>query len=364
LRFADRTPRPTVIPQPSPPAHANPAPVTFDLDYHFGTFHLSLAYALTENRLAVLGPSGAGKSALLRSLAGLHGADPGPVFYGDHAVQHLALEDRRVGYVAQGFSLFPHLTVWQQLLFPKGATAETASYWLQHLHLDGLEDRYPRQLSGGQRQRVGLAQALCRSPGVLLLDEPFSALDAPVRRELRRELLRLQRETGLTTVLVTHDPEDAAYLADEVIVMAQGSSLQTGATRQVFSRPSSPEVARLLGIPNLHRAVVVSDDTLDVQGLLLQADANGLTPGTEVWWSVRPDHIRLAPGASLSATVLECVDVGTSTEVLVSLGDDIELELRTPDPVEAPVGGTCRLEIPGASISVWPTAVHPAHASS
>src|SRR5208282_6455272 len=110
----------------------------------------------------------------------------------------------------QGFALYPHLNAWEHLLFASGATPETAAYWLGHLRLDGLEDRYPSELSGGQRQRVALAQALCRSPDLLLLDEPFSALDFPVRRELRRELRRLQHETSLSTVLVTHDPEEAA----------------------------------------------------------------------------------------------------------------------------------------------------------
>ena len=144
--------------------------------------------------LAILGPSGSGKSALLRSLAGLNGRAPGPVWYGGRSVERIAVESRQVGYVAQGFSLYPHLTVWQQLLFAEGATPGRAAYWLDHLHLDGLQDRYPDQISGGQRQRVALAQALCRSPELLLLDEPFSALDAPVRWELRRELRRLQHD--------------------------------------------------------------------------------------------------------------------------------------------------------------------------
>ena len=116
----------------------------------------------------------------------------------------------------------------------------------------------PDELSGGQRQRVGLAQVLCRSPQVLLLDEPFSALDAPVRLELRRELRRVQRETGLATVLVTHDPEEAAFLSDELLVIARGEVLQSGPSRSIFSRPLSPEVARLVGVDNVHRGSVAS----------------------------------------------------------------------------------------------------------
>ncbi len=232
------------LPEPGEPVVATPTPVSFTLDYRLGTFHLALDHQSHGSHLAILGPSGSGKSALLRSLAGLYGAAPGPVTYGDRPVTDVAVERRQVGYVAQGFALFPHLSVWRQLLFAAGATPSVAAYWLTHLHLEGLENRYPSQLSGGQQQRVGLAQALCRSPGLLLLDEPFSALDAPVRRELRREVRRLQQETGLATVLVTHDPEEAAFLADEIIVLSEGHALQAGPTRQIFSRPASPEVAR------------------------------------------------------------------------------------------------------------------------
>ncbi len=211
-------------------------------------------------------------------LAGLNGPAPGPVWYGGRPVERIAAESRRVGYVAQGFSLYPHLTVWQQLLFAEGATPGRAAYWLDHLHLDGLQDRFPDQISGGQRQRVALAQALCRSPELLLLDEPFSALDAPVRRELRRELRRLQHDTGLATVLVTHDPEEAAFLADEVIVISDGRTLQSGSTRDLFTRPSSPEVARLLGIANLYGATVESDGWIDAEGVRIGASTRG--PGT------------------------------------------------------------------------------------
>ena len=201
--------RPSRVPAPESPSAATPAPVTFDIDYRIGTFQLSLSHRSGGSSLAILGPSGSGKSALLRSLAGLNGSAPGSVWYGGRSVERIAVESRQVGYVAQGFSLYPHLTVWQHLLFAEGATPGRAAYWLDHLRLDGLQDRYPDQISGGQRQRVALAQALCRSPELLLLDEPFSALDAPVRFELRRELRRLQHDTGLATVLVTHDPEEA-----------------------------------------------------------------------------------------------------------------------------------------------------------
>ena len=171
-------------------------PVGFDVDFLVGDgFRLVLAHSPLERRLALLGPSGSGKSTLLRSLAGLYGRRPGRVWFGQRAMEGVPTESRRVGYLAQGFSLFPHMTVWQHLVFPIGAAPPTAAYWLATLGLEDLTARYPAELSGGQRQRVALAQALCRSPDLLLLDEPFSALDTPVRHDLRRELRRLQRDT-------------------------------------------------------------------------------------------------------------------------------------------------------------------------
>jgi molybdate transport system permease protein len=276
------------------------------------------------------------------------------VRYGERSVARIAVERRRVGYVAQGFALFPHLTVWRHLLFAWGATPETAAYWLSHLRLDGLQDRYPHQLSGGQRQRVALAQALCRSPDLLLLDEPFSALDAPVRRELRRELRRLQRETGLATVLVTHDPEEAAVLADEVIVVSGGASLQAGSTPEVFAHPSSPEAARLLGVANLHRGVVTSARSIDTDGWSVSIEPSGLATGTTVLWNIRPQHIRLVASGGLAGTLVDVADLGTATELIVTVGGGLELEVRTPDRTELEVGERCHLELPPGSISLWP----------
>ena len=348
------TARPVHVPAPDPPSAAMPAPVTFDIDHRIGTFHLSVSHRSGGSSLAILGPSGAGKSALLRSLAGLNGPAPGSVWYGGRSVERIAVESRQVGYVAQGFSLYPHLTVWQQLLFAKGATPGNAAYWLDHLHLDGLQDRYPDQISGGQRQRVALAQALCRSPELLLLDEPFSALDAPVRFELRRELRRLQHETGLATVLVTHDPEEAAFLADEVIVISDGRALQSGSTRDLFRHPSSPEVARLLGVANLNRAVIESDGWIVSGGVRIAASTGELGPATQVLWSIRPERVSLSDSGGISGTVSDVVDVGTAVDLYISMAAGIEIHARTTDNGGFEVGGACQLELPSEAISVWP----------
>jgi ABC-type Fe3+/spermidine/putrescine transport system ATPase subunit/ABC-type sulfate transport system permease component len=356
VRLKGLTVTSVVLPEPKPPEATTPTPVSFDIDYHLGTFHLALSHRAKEPHVAVLGPSGSGKSALLRSLVGLYGSAPGAVWYGTHAVTDTPVEQRRVGYVAQGFSLFPHLTVWQHLLFAKGATAPQAAYWLSHLRLEGLQDRFPSQLSGGQRQRVSLAQALCRSPELLLLDEPFSALDAPVRNDLRRELRRLQQEVGLATVLVTHDPEEAAFLADEVIVISNGGALQSGATRETFTRPASPEVARLLGIANLHRAVVESVGRIDANGVLVAVESGDLPPGTPVLWSIRPERVVLRPSDGLSGTFTDIADVGTAVDLFIALSARLEIHARTVGPVDFQIGDTCQVELPPEAITLWPDA--------
>ena len=366
VKFTKPSPSQVSARTPHVPARATPQPVRFDIDHYLGAFHLSLAHESSASHLAVLGPSGSGKSALLRCLAGLHGPCPGPVWYGDHLVRDVAVDKRHVGYVAQGFSLYPHLTVWRHLLFASGATPELAAYWLSHLRLEGLENRYPSELSGGQRQRVGLAQVLCRSPQVLLLDEPFSALDMPVRLELRRELRRLQRETGLATVLVTHDPEEAAFLSDEVIVIANGRALQSGTSRQVFSRPATPEVARLLGITNLRRATVVSRGQIDAHGALISVSPTDLAPGTTVLWSIRPERVLISSvpdskGMSsdvsdvLMGTISDIADVGMAVDLFIAITPELEIQARTPEPTGLQVGGQCCVELPLEAISLWET---------
>jgi ABC-type sulfate/molybdate transport systems ATPase subunit/ABC-type molybdate transport system permease subunit len=353
VRIGRNSKKAILLPEPALPVTTTTSPVSFDIDYHVGTFHLELAHQSTGTHLAILGPSGSGKSVLLRSLAGLYGSSPGSVRYGNVQVSDVPAEERRVGYVAQGFGLYPHLTVWQHLLFAVGATPPTASYWLTHLRLEGLQDRYPSQLSGGQRQRVGLAQALCRSPDLLLLDEPFSALDAPVRKELRRELRRLQQDTGLATVLVTHDPEEAAYLADEVIVISDGASVQSGTTRHIFTRPVSSEAALLLGIPNVHRARVASAGLINADGALIVVDTEGMPADTAVLWSIRPERVSLVQSGGLAGTFTDIADIGTSVDLFISIGPTIEIQARTSDQIEYHTGDSCHVNLPPDAISVW-----------
>jgi len=230
-----------------------------------GEFKLDIDWHARSRRLAILGASGSGKSLTLRLLAGLTEQAPQDaagishashasfcsLIIGEESLSALAPAARELGYVPQDYGLFPHMTVAEQLAFPVGAQAALARDWLLHLGLSGLETRKPAALSLGQRQRVALARALVRPCRLILLDEPFSALDTPRRRQLRQTLRALQNELSATTILVTHDPDEAALLADEILVLDQGQVLQAGKTAALFSRPASLQVAALLGITNL-----------------------------------------------------------------------------------------------------------------
>jgi molybdate transport system permease protein len=341
------------IPAACPPPRREPAALGLDLDHRLGDFRLQVSHQASSPLLSILGPSGAGKSATLRCVAGLFGPGSGTVRFGHRDLTGVATEQRGVGYVPQEPSLLPHLNVWDQLLFGVGTDAGVAAHWLSHLRLMGLEARRPAQLSGGQRQRVALARALCRSPDLLLLDEPFSSLDAPVKTELARELRQLQRVTGVSSVVVTHDPEEAALLADEVIVIAEGRILQAGPRAEVFGRPASPEVARLLGMQNLNQGELTAPDRLVSGGIELGVVPVGLPPGTDIVWSIRPERVGLTSHGPYRATVLDAVDLGTTTELLLRIGDDIELRARPGAAVEAEPGQRQRIDLPAEDIHVW-----------
>lgn len=222
------------------------------------------------------------------------------------------------------------------------------------LGLAGLEDRYPEELSGGQQRRVAIARALAIEPEVLLLDEPFTGLDAPVRDRLRRELRRLQREHDLSTVIVTHDPEEAALLADEIIVLDDGRVLQAASRDSVFRSPSSPQVAALLGIANTHRASTIAADRILSNGVQIRAPTDGLPGGTEVAWCVRPEHIALSGEGCYPAVLLDDADLGFIRELTISLQGTLQLTVRTREPLQLTIGQTLHVDIPLEHIAVWP----------
>ncbi|MDE1159440.1 MAG: sulfate/molybdate ABC transporter ATP-binding protein [Neorhizobium sp.] len=208
--------------------------------------------------IALLGPSGSGKTTLLRLIAGLDFPTSGRILFGDEDASRHTVQERNVGFVFQHYALFRHMTVAENIGFglrvrpaksrpPKSEIRRRVSELLEMVQLGGLEKRYPNQLSGGQRQRVALARAMAIEPRILLLDEPFGALDAKVRKELRRWLREFHDRTGHTTVFVTHDQEEALELADRVVVMSQGRIEQVGSADDVYDRPGSPFVFSFIG---------------------------------------------------------------------------------------------------------------------
>jgi ABC-type sulfate/molybdate transport systems ATPase subunit/ABC-type sulfate transport system permease component len=336
---------------------AGPPPVILDfaLSKRLGTFSLEVSHQARSHRLALLGPSGAGKTLTLRLLAGLSSPDDAcRVAAGTQELQALPAERRGVGYVPQEPSLFPRRTVWRQVTFGMHAQPQLALWWLQRLGLSGLENRYPDELSSGQRRRVSIARALATQPRVLLLDEPFTGLDAPVRERLRRELRRLQIAANLSTVVVTHDPEEAALLADEVIILSDGRILQSGTRDTVFRAPGSPEIARLLGIANANPGLVIGQDQLSSDGAVIHAPTGALAQGAQIIWSVRPERVSLDPRGAYTASLLDDVDLGAVRELTISLDGRLELLVRTGSRGKLTIGQQLSVEVPMADVSVWP----------
>jgi sulfate transport system ATP-binding protein len=235
--------------------------VVKDVSKKFGTFTALDRVSLTVptgSLCALLGPSGSGKTTLLRILAGLEIPDAGSVFAHEDEVTHRNARERDMGFVFQHYALFRHMSVFDNVAFPlrirgweRGKMKERVLELLHLVRLDGLEYRLPAELSGGQRQRVALVRALAAEPRVLLLDEPFGALDAKVRLELRQWLRRFHKEIGVTTILVTHDQEEAFEVADQVVVMKGGKIEQAGAPQEIFDHPASAFVMDFLGHVNI-----------------------------------------------------------------------------------------------------------------
>jgi molybdate transport system permease protein len=276
------------------------------------------------------------------------------VVAGDEVLSDLPAERRRVGYVPQHSALLPRRTVWQQVNFGRDSEPSTAAWWLRELELDGLEDRYPEELSGGQQRRVALARALAVEPELLLLDEPFSALDVPVRDALRRRLRALQREAGLNTVIVTHDPEEAALLAEELLLVEDGRLLQAGSRREVFGAPASPAAAALLGIVNSKRGEVVAPGRIRCEAIELPASTAGLAAGTAVGWYVAPERVLVDPAGEHEAEVVDDADLGTTQELTLRLAGGPTIVARTPHGTFAGPAAVCRVTLPGDAITVWP----------
>ncbi|HRI70377.1 MAG TPA: sulfate ABC transporter ATP-binding protein [Polyangium sp.] len=291
---------------------------------------------------SLLGPSGAGKSTVLRVVAGLELPDSGHIFIGEQNVSQTSVQNRGVGLVFQNYALFQHMTVFDNIAFgldirkrPRGEIKDRVEELLRLVQLEDLARRYPNQLSGGQRQRVAFARALAIKPRVLLLDEPFGALDARVRIELREWLERLHDEMQVTTLLVTHDQAEALEVSQHVVVMADGKVIQAGSPTEVYDHPATPEAATFLGA-NLLRGRIKGGRT-EIGSLSVHAPSDA-REGAEAMAFVRSHDLQLAlpteASAHLSlARVVRARRVGGFTKVVVEMaaGDHVTLDLARDD---------------------------------
>ena len=271
--------------------------------------------------LSLLGPSGCGKTTTLRIIAGFEAPDSGRVVIGDRDMSALPPNKRGLGMVFQNYSLFPHMTVGENIAFgPKMAKVSAAKFkrrvaeMLELVQLPGFEARFPHQLSGGQQQRVALARSLVTNPSVLLLDEPLGALDKNLRESMQFELRRIQQTLGTTTILVTHDQEEALTLSDRVVVMNQGRILQVGSPAEVYEYPRTRFVSEFLGTSNLFAGRVGRDaggglreftvKQMGVATVLKVTAPDGVGAGAEVMVAVRPEKITLSAAAPAEGNVL------------------------------------------------------------
>ena len=303
--------------------------------------------------IVLLGPSGCGKTTLLRCIAGLETPDAGEIRLRGDRIDHVPVWKRRVNTVFQSYALFPHMTVAQNIAFglqmDKVAKADIdrrVGESLDMVRLSGLGSRKPSQLSGGQQQRVALARALAKDPEVLLLDEPLSALDLKLRRGMQSELKRLQRETSITFVLVTHDQGEAMAMGDQVAVFDSGRIVQFGNPEEVYLRPRTAFVADFIGEANL---VTAQRDghSLSIDGLGLtdaQALANPEAPETgAVTVAIRPENISLSEVADGAGVVSDVTFVGGDIHVDVELGPN-RLTVRIPSHGARPPGVGARVQ--------------------
>jgi len=319
-------------------------------------FDLALA---SGTLMALLGPSGCGKTTALRVMAGFETPSAGEVWVGDRKVagggEWVPPEKRRIGMVFQDWALFPHLDVWHNIAFGLDGDPDRVSDVIDMMDLNGYERRMPHELSGGQQQRVALARALAPSPEVILLDEPFSNLDATLRASVRAEVAQVLHDVKATAIFVTHDQEEALAMADEIAVMVGGRVLQVGSPHDVYGAPASMEVASLVGEANFIRAVVHANEASSALGTIA---APGVPDGdAEVL--VRPEAIELVFDELGDAHIIRTEFYGHDQLVSAKLGDGSVVEarllgphpeLRVDAPVRARLAGSARFFSNGSPV--------------
>ncbi|MDR2032897.1 MAG: sulfate ABC transporter ATP-binding protein [Azoarcus sp.] len=317
----------------------------------------------TGELVALLGPSGCGKTTLLRIIAGLERADSGQVLLEGEDASGRHVRERQVGFVFQHYALFRHMTVFDNVAFgmrmkPRAQRPsarqirEKVQSLLELVQLDWLADRFPSQLSGGQRQRIALARALAVEPRVLLLDEPFGALDAKVRKELRRWLRRLHDDLHITSIFVTHDQEEALEVADRVVLMNRGHVEQVGAPEEVYRQPGTPFVYSFLGAVNLFHGRVDGESVRVGEDLLPRAAQEGVpAEGARVLAFARPYELDIVvdsgAGGGMAAKVCRALSFGVTTRIELEGSDgqhfEVELTRERADALGLTTGQAVRL---------------------
>ena len=275
--------------------------------------------------IGLLGPSGCGKSTTLYMIAGLHKPTSGGIFFGEEEVTNMPPEKRGIGLVFQNYALYPHLTVRQNIMFPlenqkmpKLEAMQLAQEMAELVHIGDLMDRKPAQLSGGQQQRVAIARALVKKPKVLLLDEPLSNLDARLRLQTREEIKRIQRETGITTVFVTHDQEEAMSISDEIVVMNFGVEQQKDHPQEVYDNPSNQFVAKFLGTPpiNIIPGVIADGFIRLTNGTVLEENE---AADQEVNLGLRAEFFKVSEEGPIKAKVIHVELIGRDSMIVCEI---------------------------------------------
>ena len=336
--------------------------LSFHLKKHFRSFSIDIGFSTEENMTVLFGPSGAGKSLLLNLLSGIVKPDHGFVRIGERGVFNsetginAPMRDRRIGYLFQDYALFPHMTVFDNIAYgisrlPKNKVKAKVEELLDIMRLGGLEHRFPKELSGGQKQRTALARTLATEPRILLLDEPFSALDYQVREKLRADLIVIHQRYPITTLFVTHDLEEAFVMGDNIAIINNGSLEQFGTREEVFYKPKTKNVARFLGARNIFSGRVVTLDgvTAVIENpeigeikALIHADEPKLSVGEKITFGVRPEEIMIirpdkpidkkVQDNILEGEILTTMGKGTSHTVYFKVKDrDITLKIEIPN---------------------------------
>lgn len=357
--------------------------LSVDIGKRLPGFELAVSFSADGQTTVIFGPSGSGKTLTLRAVAGIVVPDRGRItldgaaLFDSEAKINLPPQHRRVGYVPQSYALFPHLTVEENIAYgvrdaDRRGSAALVSEMMELIEIDGLGARRPRELSGGQQQRVALARALASRPRILLLDEPFSSLDRALRDGLRRQFQELHRRWAISTVLVTHDLDDAFFLGERIVVYDGGRVVQQGDRQEVFYRPATRRVAEFVGTRNILRGSVLGVDAealhLGWRGHTLQALPQPLEKGSEVYFSVRPTQIMIVrrdrpshlgpPDNSLCGRVVE-ETIKAETYILhlrlAGSSEPYDLEIELPGYVYHRLGLDVDKDV---QVSIRPSALH------